>query len=91
MTEKYTEGLRQKILDTNIPAEAVFNDTLVTMIGHSEIWIENYKSLLEYKEGCIMLQSGNYLIKIEGERLTISHYMEEHMMICGNIRKITYL
>ena len=28
---------------------------------------------------------------VEGDRLVISHYMEEHMMICGNIRNITYL
>ncbi len=89
--ERYKEGLRQKIMDINIPAEAAFRDTLMTVVGHSEVWVENYKALLEYQEGQIVLQAGNYLIKIEGERLIISHYMEEHMMISGNIRNITYL
>ena len=89
--EKYTDGLRQKILDNKLPAEAVLKDTLVTVVGSSEVWIENYKALLEYKEGQVLLQTSHYMIKVEGERLTISHYMEEHMMICGKIRSISYL
>ena len=89
--EKYTDGLRQKILDNKLPAEAVLKDTLVTVVGSSEVWIENYKALLEYKEGQVLLQASHHMIKVEGERLHISHYMEEHMMVCGKIRSITYL
>ena len=89
--EKYTDGLRQKILDNKLPAEAVLKDTLVTVVGSSEVWIENYKALLEYKEGQVLLQASHHMIKVEGERLNISHYMEEHMMICGKIRSISYL
>ena len=91
VVEKYTDGLRQKILDKNLPAEALLKDTLVTAVGNSEVWIENYKALLEYQEGQVLLQASNHMIKVEGERLKISHYMEEHMMICGKIRSITYL
>ncbi len=91
IVEQYTDGLRQLILDHNLPAEAVLKEMLVTMVGHSELWIENYKALLEYSESTILIQAGKYLVRIEGERLTISHYMEEHMMICGKIRSITYL
>ena len=89
--EKYTDGLRQKVLEANLPVEAILKDTFITGVGQSEIWIENYKMLLEYKEKQILIQAGNYIIKVEGERLCISHYMEEHMMIRGNICKITYL
>ena len=88
--EKYTDGLRQNILDQNIPAEAALKDSLVTVVGHTEVWVENYKALLEYRESEIVIQVGRYLIRVEGDRLHISHYMEEHMMICGNIRSITY-
>ena len=89
--EKYTDGLRQNILDGNLPAEAVFKDSLVTVVGHSEVWVENYKALLEYRENEILIQASKYLIRVEGERLHISHYMEAHMMICGNIRSIIYI
>ncbi len=89
--EKYTDGLRQSFLDKNIPPEAVLKDSLVTVIGHAEIWVENYKALLEYRESEILIQAEKYLIRVEGDRLHISHYTEEHMMICGNIRSITYM
>ena len=89
--EQYKDGLRQLLLDQNLPTEAVLKETLLTMVGCSELWVENYKVLLEYREGEILIQNGTSRIRIEGERLVISHYMEEHMMICGNIRSITYL
>ena len=79
------------MLEHDLPAEAIFKETLATLVGHNELWVENYKALLEYSEGTILLQAGKYMIRVEGERLTISHYIEEHMMICGNIRSITYL
>lgn len=89
--EQYTDGLRQAVLDASLPSEVVLKDTLLTMIGISELWVENYKALLEYQEHVILLQADKHLIRIEGERLLIRHYMEEHMMICGNIRSITYI
>lgn len=89
--ERYKDGLRQIILEQNLPAEAVLKETLLTMVGCSELWVENYKGLLEYGEGIILIQSSSAIIRVQGERLVISHYMEEHMMICGNIRSITYL
>ena len=89
--EQYKDGLRQIILEQKLPAEAVLKETLMTMVGCAELWLENYKGLVEYGEGIILIQSSNAFIRVEGERLKISHYMEEHMMICGNIRSITYL
>ena len=89
--EKYTDGLRQKLLDQDIPVETFMQDVLVTAVGHKEIWVENYRAILEYKETEVLLQAGNHQIRIDGDRLKISHYMEEHMMIYGNIRSITYL
>lgn len=89
--EQYTDGLRQKVLDNNMPADAVLGECLVTLIGHSELWLENYKALLAYEEGKVLIQAGSYQMCVEGQGLIISHYMEEHMMIRGNIRSITYL
>lgn len=90
-TEKYSDGLRQKITEKSLPAEVLLRESLMTVVGRSEVWIENYKALLEYREGQVLVQAADYVIKVEGTHLCISHYMEEHMMICGNIRSITYL
>lgn len=89
--EQYSDGLRQSVLSGNISSEAVAGDSFLTVIGHSELWIENYKALLTYENNNIVIQAKNHMISIEGTGLIISHYMEEHMMIRGNIFKITYL
>lgn len=88
--ESYTDGMRQLLLTTNVSKEAVFRDSLLTIVGHSEVWIENYKSLILCEENKIQVQTQNDMICIEGNELIIRHYMEEHMMICGKIIKITY-
>lgn len=89
--EQYSDGLRQTVLSKNLPLEAIFDDSIVTVVGHSEVWIENYKSLILYETDKILIQSKSHMISIEGTNLTISHYMEEHMMIKGNICRIAYL
>ncbi|MCD7806475.1 MAG: YabP/YqfC family sporulation protein [Lachnospiraceae bacterium] len=89
--EQYRDGLRQKLLAHELPLEAVTKDTVVTCMGRSEVWVENYKSILEYGECGVLLQAGSYVVSIRGERLVISHYMKEHMMIRGHIQNITYL
>lgn len=89
--EQYADGLRQNLLSRSLPLEAVFGDSILTVIGHSELWVENYKSLVLYESEKILVQTNLHMICIEGTNLTISHYMEAHMMICGNICKITYL
>lgn len=91
LTEQYRDGLRQKILDSELPLEAIIKDSYMTVIGQNELWIENYKSLLTFKEELILVQCGNYVLQIEGQGLIISHYMEEHMMIRGKIRSITFV
>lgn len=89
--EKYTDGLRQMALSSNLPLEAMFQDSILTVVGHSELWIENYKALLIYEEDNILIQTKTHTIHIEGNKLLISHYMREHMMIRGNISKVTYM
>ena len=89
--EQYSDGLRQTMLSKNLPSDAILGDSFLTVVGRSEVWIENYKGILLYEDGKILVQAGTYIISIEGTGLIISHYMEEHMMIRGNILKITHL
>ncbi|MCD8326904.1 MAG: YabP/YqfC family sporulation protein [Lachnospiraceae bacterium] len=89
-TEHYEDGLRQKLLAHELPVEALTRDTVVTCIGQCGLWVENYKSILEYGERGVTLQAGNCVVCVCGERLVISHYMKEHMMIRGHIQSITY-
>ncbi len=63
----------------------------VTLTGNSEVWIENYRGILEYTGERILLQAKACKLCLEGSRLSIDYYTNEDMKISGNIRTLQYL
>lgn len=63
----------------------------VTLTGNSEAWIENYRGILEYTEGMILLQARTCQVCFEGTRLTVDYYTNEDMKISGCISSVRYL
>ena len=52
--------------------------------------MENYRSILEYQEEQIRIQTGTGKIRIAGKRLGIAYYREECMCTVGEIHSIEY-
>lgn len=65
-------------------------DSIVTLTGNREAWIENYRGIIEYTEKLILLQGKNCQICFEGTGLSINYYTNEDMKIGGNIKCVTY-
>ncbi|MDL2300753.1 YabP/YqfC family sporulation protein [Lachnospiraceae bacterium OttesenSCG-928-D06] len=63
----------------------------VTMTGNTEVWIENYKGILEYTTQTILLQGKTCQVCFEGNRLSIDYYTNEDMKISGMISCVRYL
>ena len=74
-----------------LPKDITQGAFILTAIGSNEIYIENYKGILEYTSNCIRIQGKNTFIKVEGRNLIIDHYTEEDMMIKGCVSSIQYL
>lgn len=74
----------------NLPKDITRGAFILTAVGNREIYIENYKGILEYTKNCIRIQGKNTYIKIEGRNLKIDHYTEEDMLIKGHILSIEY-
>lgn len=74
-----------------LPKDILRGDMRITLTGNREVWIENYKGILEYSEECILLQGKNGRVQFEGKRLTISYYTNEDMKLTGRIMSIKYL
>lgn len=74
----------------NLPKDITQGAFILTAVGNREIYIENYKGILEYTKNCIRIQGKNTYIKIEGRNLNIDHYTEEDMLIKGHILTIEY-
>lgn len=74
----------------HIPKDITRGAFILTAIGNEELYIENYKGILEYTGNCIRIQGKNTYILVEGKNLTIDHYTEEDMLIKGHIESIHY-
>ena len=85
--KKNENGLFEKL---QLPKDITRGAFIITAIGNEEIYIENYKGILEYTGNSIRIQGQNTYILIEGRNLKIDHYTGEDMLIKGRIFSIQY-
>lgn len=83
---------RQQLADTlKLPKDMLFGASILTMTGNQELWVENYKGIIEYTPESIILQAKTGRICICGCHLTIDYYTNEDMKIIGTIQSVSYL
>ena len=81
-----------KLLDSlQLPKDILRGDMRITLTGNREVWIENYKGLLEYTSQSIVLQGKNCKVQFEGKCLNVEYYTNEDMKLTGRIMSIKYL
>ncbi len=85
------ENPRELLADSlQLPKDIITGASIVTVTGTHEVFIENYKGILEYTATRILLQAKNCQIAICGCRLSIDYYTNEDMQISGDIVGISY-
>ena len=77
------KAIRQRILESaQIPEDLSRGAVLLQITGREEVYIENFRGILEYTDCGIL---------IEGRYLQIPFYTSEEMKITGQIDQIRYL
>lgn len=85
------KGIREKIAEmTDIPKDFMMNLPRVTILGNREIYVDNYKGLLQYSQNIISLATTNKIIIIKGEGLLITRIVENAIFVGGNILSVEY-
>lgn len=74
-----------------IPRDLSYRESVLTLTGSRELYIENYKCIRQYQDTCIILLSRQNKIQIEGTKLMIVYYTDVEMKITGNICRILFL
>ncbi len=88
MQREDRRNFREKLQNVmEIPKELLKDYSRVTIIGKEEIWIENYKSILEYDESVIRISNN---ICIYGSGLSVEEITSEDMLIIGQINNIEF-
>lgn len=82
-TSKLTELLE-------LPKEIVSNHPKVTIVGFEEILIENYKSILEYEDFYIKINTYIGAININGFNLRLKEMTEDDIMVLGKIDSLDF-
>ena len=67
-------------------------DTLkcVTLIPGFGGYFKSIKSVLEYSETCVVLAQKRKKITIEGEKLVLSKYFEDDVLLTGEIKGVKF-
>lgn len=88
MPKEEKKKIREKLQTAmEIPKELLKNYSRVTIIGAEDVWIENYKSILEYNDDMIRLSNN---ICIYGMNLSVAEIRAEDILIVGKIKNVEF-
>ena len=84
-------AVKSKIAEKlNIPQDISDGLPIVTVTGKNEIYVENYKGIIEYGKCCIKIQTKVCRVTFSGKNLDIVYYTNVDMKITGEIESICY-
>ncbi len=88
---KLYKGKELVVESLKLPKDSLLGASIVTITGNTEVFVENYKGILEYTDEKILLQGKNCRIELTGKSLNIVYYTNEDMKISGRIGSLRYL
>ncbi|MBP3800838.1 MAG: YabP/YqfC family sporulation protein [Clostridia bacterium] len=75
-----------KILE--MPQEVCSNNPKFTVVGFSEMLIENYKGILEYEEFFVRISTNIGIVNINGYNLNLETMTNDDIKVTGKIESI---
>ena len=83
--------LKSRVSDAaNIPKDVILGVPIVRMVGQEELYIENYRGILEYTDTFIRVQTKIGQIHLFGKKLEIIYYTNDEMKVVGHIESLKY-
>lgn len=73
-----------------LPEEVVSDEPKLTIIGFEELLIENYKSILEYEDFYIKINTHIGAININGFNLRLKEMTGDDIMVLGKIDSLDF-
>ncbi|RBP68915.1 sporulation protein YqfC [Alkalibaculum bacchi] len=83
------ENIKENVSDAlELPKEITLNLPKVTMVGSTQIRIENHKGIIEYSESKIRVNSKIGIIVITGKNLFIRNIIKEEVLLEGKLESV---
>jgi len=80
-------GFSEKL---KIPKDLTKKELLISITGSSEVFVENYKGILEYTDRQILVAGHKNTVVMKGFRLLITYYTDDEMLITGQFKSIEF-
>ena len=74
-----------------LPKESILNLPLITILGREELFIENYKGIIEYSDETVRISTGIGVLKIEGRGLFLKSILPESIPLMGTFTAVQYI
>lgn len=89
---KKKEAISKAMTDfLEIPRDLVFDLPKLTIIGRTEIYLENHRGIIEYGLTRIRIGLSRGFLQIEGQDLEIKELIPDEMSIAGEVHSIRYI
>lgn len=73
-----------------MPIEVTTSNPKITILGFSELLIENFKGIIEYEDYLIKINTFIGIVIIEGYKLNLNQITENDVSVNGEIEKIYF-
>ena len=89
---KLFEDAKNHITDTlKLPKDLAKGEALIGLTGREEVYIKNYKGILECTPEAVMIATGRCRVRIVGKNLKVSYYTNDEMKVEGILSQILFL
>ena len=85
--EKAREIFTEKL---DLPKDVILNLPKITIIGNTEITIENHKGIILFERNIIKINTKVKVINIEGESFEILYIGDSTITISGKFKSVGY-
>lgn len=83
--------MKEKLANAcGMPKDVVLGAPLLTVTGRNELYIGNYRGIVEYTDLVIRIQTKTGQIKVNGKRLQVEYYTNEEMKVTGLLCSIEF-
>lgn len=79
-------AMKEKLADAlELPKETLLHRSRITVMGKSEVTVENFKGIVSYEDTAVRLKTGDGMLEVRGQKLEIGTITDEEMIIKGSI------
>lgn len=91
MDEKRKEAFNRALADfLEIPRDLVLDIPKLTLVGRSELYLENHRGIIEYNLNRLRINLSRGFLEVEGGNLEICTLMPEELHVTGEIYSVRF-